>query len=167
MPAACAAASTSSADRGRHRDRELAAAALAQLVDRDAVEELHDDVRRAVVGHVVVDHAHDPRVLHGVGRVAFAAEARHRPLVARELGEEHLDREFGAVSVRRLVDDGHPADAQDGVEAVLPADQRPDALPRPLLLRVVLSHERTIIARQAVPERKRSLRATQVLGCAT
>ena len=66
-PLACAAASTSSSwspIASTSRDGQaLPPRALPALLERLALEQLHHEERRAVGGHVVVEHAHRARVL--------------------------------------------------------------------------------------------------------
>ena len=64
-------------------------------------------------------------------------------LADTEPGVEHLHRELGLVAVRRLVDGRHATHAEHGVEAVLPAKDRPDALLR-VLLEVRFAHDERV-----------------------
>ena len=57
------------------RERDASLALEPEVLDRDPVEQLHDEERRAVLGDVVVHHAHRARVLHRVGDVPLAQEA--------------------------------------------------------------------------------------------
>ena len=101
---ACAAASTSSSwcdDRDARRAGEAPPGRRARAPRRVAVEQLHHEERRAVLGHVVVDHEHRARVLHRVGGVALAQEARADVRARDELRVEHLDGELRAVAVGR------------------------------------------------------------------
>ena len=96
-------------------------AALHEGLQPGPVQQLHDKERRPILSDVVVHDEHRPRVLDRVGRVPLAQEASAHVLAHAQLRVEHLDRELGLVAVRRLEDDGHAADAQDAVEAVLAA----------------------------------------------
>ena len=105
IPLSCAAASTSSTcspieTASVHREA-LARACSHNAVDALAVQQLHDEERRAVLADVVVDDAHGAGVLDGVRGVAFAQEARAEVLAQTELRVEHLDGELGLVPVRR------------------------------------------------------------------
>ena len=115
-------ASASASATARHRP----GARLRERVDGLSLEELHDQEDGAVLGHVVVEHAHDARVVDAVRGVALAEEA------LAELGDradrrvEDLDGAAHAVPVRRGVDRGHPADAEEPLEAPLVAQRRAD-----------------------------------------
>jgi hypothetical protein len=115
-------------DRARDVDGKASPALCPERVARRAVEQLHDQKRRAVLRYVLVHHDDGARVLDRVGGgVAFAQETRADVRVERYLRVEHLQREFGLVSVRRLVDDCHAPDSEDAVEAVLAAQSRAEA----------------------------------------
>ena len=58
--------------------------------------------------------------------LAPSKKARLEVPAHRELGLEHLDRELHWVAVRRHIDDGHPAHAQQGIDAILVTDGGPD-----------------------------------------
>ena len=109
--------------------RHLVREALPDLLDARAFEELHDEEGDAVLGDVVVRHEHRAGVLHGVGRVALAQEARANRRVAAQVREQHLDRELGAVAVRGAVHDGHSPDADERIEPVLAVQRRAETLP--------------------------------------
>ena len=101
---------------------QLAIAALPASVERLAVEQIHHDEDPSVFGRVVVEHADGSRMPDGVRGVAFANETGALACVDRQFAVEDLHRDAVRVSeVRRGVDGGHAADAENGIEAVLAA----------------------------------------------
>ena len=102
------------------REREPGRLGVARASRRAPVEELHHEERGAVLGDVVVDDQHGAGVLHRVRGVPLAEEARPHVLADAELRVEHLHGELGLVPVRRLVDRGHPADAEDASSVYFP-----------------------------------------------
>src|SRR5262249_28650433 len=99
-------------------------------VQRLADEQLHDEERGAVLGDVVVEHAHRALVVDGVGDVALADEARAVFVVERQLLVEQFDRDAVAVPVHAEVDGRHAADADDAQERVLAPEHRAEAVLR-------------------------------------
>jgi len=106
-------------DRHRLARRERAPRAGQAALQRLALEQLHHQERRAILGLVVVDDAHDTRVLDRVGRVALAHEARADVLVGPQLGAQHLEGDAVPVAVHGEVHGGHPAGAEHPLDAVL------------------------------------------------
>ena len=76
-------------DRRSLGDRERPSA-LEPSSERLALEELHDEERRAVVAFLDLTQLDDVRVLHGGGRARLAQEALLQRAVLRELFEHHL-----------------------------------------------------------------------------
>ena len=114
------------------RERVLRAAggspnAARARVGRLAFEELHHEEGRAVLGLVVVEDAHDARMVHRVRDVPLAREARADVGEHRQLRVEDLERDAASVAVGRRVDGAHPADAEQLVDAPLALDPRPHA----------------------------------------
>src|SRR5580698_1832169 len=66
-------------------------------------------------------------MVHGVRGIPLAQKASTYVGLERELPVEHLHREPLLISMRRRVNDGHSADSQDGVDAVLAAQRGPHA----------------------------------------
>ena len=88
-----------------------------------AVEELHDDVRGAIVHLVHVGHAEDVGVLELRGGDRLAPEPLQSLGIAREVRVQRLDREALAQGdVAAEVDLPHAAFADLLLDAVLPAD---------------------------------------------
>ena len=85
----------------------------------DAVEVLHDDVWRAPVGLVEIDHLDDVGVAQTAGQFGLAAEAGNSLGVDGRLAEEQLDRKAPLqAQVGRLVHHPHPALTDDALDAV-------------------------------------------------
>jgi hypothetical protein len=97
---------------------------LRPLLERLALEQLHDQKRPALVA-VVVEHRHRARVPHRVRHVALAQEARAHLRHGGELGVQHLHRGALAVAVRGRIDRGHAADAEQSIEVPLPRQGLP------------------------------------------
>jgi hypothetical protein len=94
--------------------------ALPAGVQRLALEQVHDEEHRAVLGDVVVEDADGAGVLDAVRGVALAQEALLDALVARELAVQDLHGDpVGVAQVGRCVDGSHAAGAEHTVEAVL------------------------------------------------
>ena len=110
--------------------RELPAAALPQVLERAAVEELHHEERRPVLRDVVVHDEHGARVLHRVADVPLAQEALLQVLPEAQLRVQDLDGELGLVPVRGGEDRGHPADAEHPVRGGTSREASTPALPR-------------------------------------
>ena len=72
-------------------------------------------------------------MLDRVRGVSLAHEAGANVGVARQLREEHLDRDPLLVAVRGRVDDRHPADPEERVEAPLVLQDHPDPRGRALV----------------------------------
>ena len=68
----------------RLSSRQLARFEL--IVEALPVEQLHDDVRRAVLHHAVVEHLHHMRALDACSRRRFAPKAFHRVVAALTKG---------------------------------------------------------------------------------
>ena len=87
-------------------------------LERAAFDELHHDAGQPVV-LVDVVHAHEVRVRERARDPRLAEKARTKPLVAGEVGCEHLQRDPPAdLGVARCVDDGHAAAAELALELV-------------------------------------------------
>jgi len=114
-------------DLHRLLDGHAAAEATRARVGGLALEELHDEERGAVLGLVVVEHAHDARMVHGVRDVPFAREAGADVAQHRELRVQHLERDAAPVAVGRRIHGAHAADAEEAIDLPLPADARPHA----------------------------------------
>src|SRR5207302_10150349 len=114
------------ADLEHASDGHRAAALLPGVADRLALEQLHDEERLALLGHVVVEDLDGRRVIDLVRDVGLAKEALADRLLAREVGVENLEGRALAVAVRRRVDGGHPADAEKAVDRPLTLDDRPN-----------------------------------------
>ena len=120
--------------------RQAPSAPQGQLLESLPFEQLHDEERRAVVRHVVVEHRHPPGVLDGVGGLAFAKEAHPDVRSQRQLRVKHLDGDVAAVPVAGGVDGRHPADPQDPGERVLPSQHGSEARPGSFKLLVLCHH---------------------------
>ena len=92
-----------------------------QMPKRRSFDELHDDVRGAVVVTGVV-RGHDPRVRELRRRDRFVAKAHAQRLVDRELGQEHLDRDRRDSSGSSAIHTVAMPPRQLAVEAVAPAE---------------------------------------------
>ena len=92
--------------------------------ERDAFDELHGQVELPVFGGAEVEDHGDVGVAEGCDGAAFADEALTDPLVAGEVGAEHLECDG---PVERLLDgleDGSCATgADDGCDAETPGDE--------------------------------------------
>ena len=84
-----------------------------------SLDVLHDDELRLVVGPRVVD-AHDVRLVQARGGLRLAAEPVHEARVARELGQQHLDRDRAAQ---------HRVEAAEHLGHAAGADARLDLVP--------------------------------------
>jgi hypothetical protein len=96
-------------------------------VDGLTLEQLHHQEDCAVLRGVVVEHGDRARVIDGIGRVALAEEALARLRVRAQLEVQHLHRPALAVAVSGGVHRGHPAHAEEGVEAPLLPKHEPHA----------------------------------------
>ena len=115
-------------------DGHRAAALLPGVADGLALEQLHDEERLALLGHVVVEDLDGRRVIDLVRDVRLAEEPLADRLLAREVGVEDLERGALAVAVRRRVHRGHTADAQKAFDRPLPLDDGPYPGGRSLLI---------------------------------
>ena len=83
-----------------------------RLVEVLALEELHDDVERAVLELAEHEHLHGVRVRQLAHRARLAPEARHEVLPVGELRVEDLHPHHAVhLGLQRLVDGAHPARA--------------------------------------------------------
>ena len=100
-------------DERQHEDNRQAAALGDALAQRLALEQLHEDVGRAVAVLAEVPHAHDAGVHDLRRRARLVHEAALDRRVAGELLEQHLDRDL-ALEQEMLgdVDRPHPAFAE-------------------------------------------------------
>ena len=100
-----------------------------------AVEELHDDVRRAVLQRADVDDPGDVLALDLDRRSGLAVEPRHRLLIGGGLGEQEFQRDaLVELQVVRGDDDAHAARAEDALDPVLSSKDIAD--PNPCLFRL-------------------------------
>ena len=81
-------------DDARLRERHAPARARVRA-QRNAVEHLHHDVRRAVLGGADVEHAHDVGMDEALAHAPFFDEATLDVLVGEEIDREHLDGDRG------------------------------------------------------------------------
>ena len=89
------------------RDRLLAFERGAQLF---AVEKLHGQRERAVVGRLEVEHLHDVIVGQQLADLELALETLHRDLIVGYVGVQHLERDVAPLlHVERLVHAPHAA----------------------------------------------------------
>ena len=99
------------------------ALALEPVLQRLALEQLHDQVRRPLVraarDDVVVQHLDHARMLDLVGRVPLPPEALEHLLVPRQLGVKHLDGGARAVAVASGIHGSHAAHAEQSLEGPL------------------------------------------------
>ena len=119
------------------------------FTDGLAFEQLHDEKRLVVLGHVVVENADAGRVADFVRDVGFPQKAVADDPIAREIRVQDLERRSLAIPVRRCVDRSHPADAQESVQVPLASDRRPDARRRAVV---------------GLPRRRAGLRGVQRFG---
>ena len=117
--------------RGIERERDLVrdveravqldrAFLLDQILERLALEVLHDEVHRALGQDAEVGDVDDVRVVDRRRRARLAQEAVDRLLVARELRVQHFHRDrLLDVDVLAEVDGAHAAAAEDLVEPVV------------------------------------------------
>ena len=110
------------------RERQLSSELLLQCVDANAVEQLHDEEGRAVLRHVIVEHRDRAGMVDLVADVPFTQEALAKVFLEGQLRVKHLHREAFQVAMRRGVDHRHSAVPEQAIEAVLPAQDAPDAL---------------------------------------
>ena len=87
---------------------------FAIAVDGEAVDELHDEIRKSRAGDAAVDQACDSRMVEAGQELPFAAEAfLHIGRRQRQRhyfnGSRHLESPVGAL---RQIDDAHTAAAQ-------------------------------------------------------
>ncbi len=92
-----------------------------------AVQKFHDQESAAVGVYVVVGNFDGAIVRDGICDVAFAQEALSHERVCRDFRMQDFDRDAAAVSVRRGVDGGHAADAEQHIETPLFAKHPPNA----------------------------------------
>jgi hypothetical protein len=90
-----------------------------------AMEQLHDEKGRAVIGNVVVQDSDRTVMLDAVGDVALAHEALTNEGVERELPMQHLERKALAVAMLDRIDHGHAAIADHGLDDVFVVDGPP------------------------------------------
>ena len=101
------------------------ASALHILLERDAVDQLHDDILGLAAGHVV--DRDDIRVREHGDRLRLVPEAAAELRVLRKLAAEDLDRD-GTVqpAVRRAIDRRHAAASEHVVNLVAVVKQLAD-----------------------------------------
>src|ERR1700733_7732095 len=98
--------------------------ALESTRDRFAFEQLHDDVRDAVVRSLHVHHLDDVGALDLSRDTRLAKEAFDQACPTREVGVQHLDGHARPEPlVMRFEDRSHSAIAEKAHEAVLSADE--------------------------------------------
>ena len=88
------------------------------------LEELHDDVRNARVGHAVIEHLHDVRALHLRRRRSLAREALDGLGAPDELRGDELDDDLRVQ--REVIGEphrAHPPGAELPHEAKLRSDE--------------------------------------------
>ncbi len=128
MPWACAAASTSSSSSTSAERGELDALGAARSRgERVALEQLHHEEGRPVLGHVDVPHLDRAGVLEAVDRVRLLLEPGAEMRVARHAGVEDFDGLLPADLVGRDVHRRHAAGAEEAIQRPLVAQRRPDA----------------------------------------
>src|SRR5439155_368418 len=104
---------------------DLEARGARVVLERLALEALHDDVVLALVLTDVVDGA-DARVVERGGGAGLPLEALHRVRILRHLERKELERDTAAqAQVLGLVNDAHAAPAQLLEDAVV-RDGSPD-----------------------------------------
>ena len=113
------------ADLEHAADGHRAAALLPGVADGLAEEQLHDEERLTLLGHVVVEDLDGRRVIDLVRDVGLAEEPLADGFLAREVGVEDLEGRALTVAVRRRVHRGHAADAQKAFDGPLPFDDDP------------------------------------------
>ena len=111
----------------RLEDGDLVAPLLPVRLERVALEEIHGEEHAAVVGHAVVEDAHDAQVLDRVGEVAFTEEALADRGIGAQRGVQDLEGGPRSVAVRHGVDRRHGPGPEQRVDAPLAADDAPDA----------------------------------------
>ena len=102
------------------RSRRLSIEAL-------ALEKIHHEEDRPVLGDVVVEHRHRAGVSDVVRGTPLAQEALANLRLGRQLWMQHLDGAALSVAVRARVDRRHAADAEQAIERPLLAKHAPDA----------------------------------------
>ena len=121
-----------------------------QILEVDAVEELHDEVERAVGRGPRIGHVDDVRVADLRGGARLAPEPLDQIGAVVKAGVQHLDRHPAAdVDVLRLVDPPHGPLAAEAADVVAPAQRGPDARILALPMRLVAERGR----RRAEPRR--------------
>ena len=104
-------------------------------LERLTHEQLHDQVRRAVVGaardDVVVEHLDDARVFDAIGGVTLAEEPTAHILVLCVAVVEHLHGGARPVAMQPGVHCTHPADAEQALELPLVVENLADTSVRP------------------------------------
>jgi hypothetical protein len=137
-----------------------AAEALGAIRERLALEQLHDQEGRPVLGHVDVADRDDARVLEAVDRVRLLLEAGAQLGRAGDLGMEDLDGLAPPDLVHADVDRGHPADAEQPLERPFAAQRCADAaLGENVLVHRVRGRYQPYHAEESSPTRERVARA--------
>jgi hypothetical protein len=110
------------ADRFVHRQAALRFDLLRQ---RDAVEILHHDERRAIFGRAEIVDIDDARMADDRGGLRFTTKTREHLVVLHERWIEQLDRNATPdLDVQRAVDCAHAADPERFLHRVLAVDER-------------------------------------------
>jgi hypothetical protein len=124
-------------DRIRHGLRDgQGAVATDAVLERLALDELEDDVRRPRV-LARVDHAHDVGVVELRHRPRLAPEALERVGVAGDVAMQHLDRHLALEHrVERPEDSRHAAGTDLRVEPITPREQRADRRAHAFIVRM-------------------------------
>ena len=135
--------------RDRHDllERELPTRAEPALLERLALEEVQDEVHRAVALAVGV-HVHDRAMAHGARDVRLPEEALNHGLVGAQGRVQDLDRAPGARPVRRLVHGRRRAPAEEPLEPPRASDDRAHPL---VVFRPALRHGRIRSIERAYP----------------
>src|SRR6185436_7854348 len=107
-------------DDASERERSLFVSNAREILP---AQELHHEVRLAVVGPAEVEHGDRVRVIELARRACLRHEAERRVLVRKEVRVDDLDRHRAAErALLGPIDASHPADA-DEVEDVVPAGE--------------------------------------------
>jgi hypothetical protein len=99
----------------------------APVLERLAVQQLHDEERRTVLRHVIVRDPDGTFVADSVRHVPLAKKAGADLMVCRQLGVQELDGDAAAVAVSRCVHRRHAAHAEQNVQTPLLLEHLADA----------------------------------------
>src|SRR5438128_715579 len=90
-----------------------------KIAQRTAFEQLHDNVKIAIVGRAKVGDGYRIRMLHATSRARFATKALLRGLIADKSLAQNFQRDRTIdQQMRRAIDGAHPAAAEAFIQTV-------------------------------------------------